>query len=270
MVSGAQGAQRRRGVGAAARPVERRRRRQQRMRVRAAEKRGRRGRVIAAAGQARVTTQMLQQLLRRGESLAAVRLPGDPVADVGPAAGQRGRIGQRRGRHRAQRRQRHGQAVLLMVALGATAGTAARAHHDLGAVHAVLATGAIGILADRDQGFAAGRSLDAGVSQVRVAAGRTGRRVAEQRCRGGVMMREGRRAREGRPEGWILGKAGRTAQRIARVSRKSWLVGRQVRVLCMRAGKDLHSRSDDRAGAVVIVVVVVVVVVIAAAVDTPR
>lgn len=235
MIPGAQRTQRGRGIGAAAGPVERRRRRQERMRVRAAEKRGRRGRVIAAAGQARVTTQMLEQLLRRGESLAAVGLPGDPVADVGPAAGQGGRIGQRRGRHRAQRRQRHGQAVLLMVALGASAGTAARAHHDLGAVHAVLAPGAVGILADRDQGLAAGRGLHAGVGQVRVAAGRAGRRVAEQGGGGRVMMREGRRARERRPEGGILGQAGRTAQRIARVSGESWLVGSQVRVLRMRA-----------------------------------
>lgn len=92
-----------------------------------------------------------------------------------------------------------------MIALSTTAGTAARAHHDLGVVHAVRATGAIGILADWHQSFAAGRSLDAGVGQVRIAAGRTSRRIAEQRCRGGMMMREGRRARERRPEGGILG-----------------------------------------------------------------
>lgn len=55
MVSGAEGAQRRRGIGAAAGPVERRRRRQQRMRMRVAEERRRGGRVIAAAGEARVT-----------------------------------------------------------------------------------------------------------------------------------------------------------------------------------------------------------------------
>ena len=204
---------------------------------------------------------MLQQLLRRAESLAAVRLAGDPIADVWPAAGQRGRIGQRRGRHRAQRRQRHGQTVLLMIALGATARTAARAHHDLGAVHAVLATVAIGILADRDQGFAAGRSLDAGVSQVRIAAGRIGRRIAEQRCRGGMMMREGRRAREGRPEGGILGQTGRTAQRIAGESWKTLFVSRQIRVLCVRAGEDLHPGSDNRTGAVVIVVIIIAAVV---------
>lgn len=54
MVSGAEGAQRRRGVGAAAGSMERRRRRQQRVRV--AEKRRRGGRVVAAAGEARMTT----------------------------------------------------------------------------------------------------------------------------------------------------------------------------------------------------------------------
>jgi len=133
---------------------------------------------------------MLEQFLRRGEPFAAIRLAGDPIADVGPAAGQRGRIGQRRWRHRAQGRQRHRQSVLLMIALRATARTAARAHHDLRTVHTVLAAGAKRILADRHQGLAAGGSLDAGVTQVRIAAGRARRRIADGQQRRRV-MREG-------------------------------------------------------------------------------
>lgn len=56
MISGAEGAERRRGISAAARPMERRRRRQQRMRMRIAEERRRGGHVITAAAQARVAT----------------------------------------------------------------------------------------------------------------------------------------------------------------------------------------------------------------------
>lgn len=207
---------------------------------------------------------MLKQFLRRGEPFAAVRLAGDPVADIGSAAGQRGRIGQRRWRHRAQRRQRHCQAVLLMVALRASARTAARAHHDLRAVHAVLAAGAEGILADWHQGLATGRSLDASIAQVRVAAGRARRRVADGQQRRRV-MREGRRAREGRPEGWILGEAWRTAQRVAGESWKTRLVGGQIRVLRVRAGEDLHPGSDNRTRAIVVVIAAAAIVTAVAA-----
>jgi len=101
-----------------------------------------------------------------------------------------------------------------MITLRATAGTATRAHHDLRAVHTVLAAGAKRILADRHQGLAAGGSLDAGVTQVWIAAGRTSRRIADGQQRRRV-MRERRCAREGRPECRILGEAWWTAQWIA-------------------------------------------------------
>jgi len=233
--------------------------------------------VVAASGQAGVTTQVLQQLLRRGESLAAVGLAGDPTADVRPAAGrQRGRIRQRGGRHRAEGGQGHGQPVLLMIALGAAARTTARAHHDLSAVHAVLATGAVRILADRHQSLAAGWCLDAGVAQVGVAAGRIRRRVAEERRRRGLMMREGRRAGKRWPEGRVLGQAGWTAERIARESWKTTgFVGRQAGGVLgsVRTREDLHSGSDDWTGAIVIVVIVAIaaaVVVVVVVVVAPR
>ncbi|KAL0110317.1 hypothetical protein PUN28_013761 [Cardiocondyla obscurior] len=56
-------------------------------------------------------------------------------------------------------------AVFLMITLRAPTRTAARTHHNLRAVHAVLASGAEWILADGDESFAAGGGLDAGVTQ---------------------------------------------------------------------------------------------------------
>lgn len=204
MISGAQRAERGCRVRTAARTVQSRRRREQRMRMRIGEQSGRGGRVIAA-GQAGVATKVLKKLLGRGEPFSAVRVAGDPVADVRPATGQRGRVRERRRSHGAERRQRHRQTVLLMIALRAPARAGPGAHHQLRAVHAVLATGAVRIFANWHQSLATGWRLHASVAQIRVPTCRGARRITEKSRRRGVMMRERRGAGERRSERWILG-----------------------------------------------------------------
>ena len=226
---------------------------------------------MVAAGQAGVAAKMLEKLVRGGETFPAVRIAGDPVAHVRPAPGQRGRVGERRGCHGAERRQRHRETVLLMVALRAPARAASRAHHQLRAVHAVLAARAVRILADRDQRLSAGGRLHAGVAQIRISTRGGARRITEEGGRGGVMMRERRRAGERRSERRIFRQSGWTAQRISRESCESaGLVRGQIGILGMAAGKNLHAGSNDRARSIVVVVVVVVVVIVVVAVAARR
>lgn len=195
---------------------------------------------------------MLQQLLGRRESFPAVRIAGDPVANVRPAAGQRGRVRERRGCHRSEGGQRHRETVLLMIALRAPAWTLPGAHHHLRAVHAVLAPGAVRVLADGHQRLAAGGRFDASVAQVRVSACRCARRIAEESRRRGVMMRERRRASERRSERRILRQSRRATQGVASESWKTRFVRAQIRILRVAAGQYLHPRSDDGACAVVV------------------
>lgn len=112
MVSSSEGAERRRrvsggGGGGGARAVESGRRREQRMRMRVGEegrRGGRRRRRVIATGQAGVAAKMLEKLVRGGEPFPAVGIASDPIANVRPAPGQRGRVGERRGGHGAERR----------------------------------------------------------------------------------------------------------------------------------------------------------------------
>lgn len=273
MVSSAEGAERRRrvsGGGGGARAVESCRRREQGMRVRVGEE-GRRGGRVIATGQTGVAAKMLEKFLRGGETFPAVRVAGDPIANVRPAAGQRGRVGERRGCHGAERRQRHRKTVLLMVALRAPARAASRPHHQLRAVHTVLTTGAVRILADRDQRLAAGGRLHASVAQIRVSTRGGARWITEEGRCGGVMMGERRRAGERRSERRIFRQSGWTAQRISRESCESaGLVRGQIGILGVATGQNLHTGSNDRARSIVVVVVVVVTVVVVVVVTTGR
>ena len=206
---------------------------------------------------------MLEKFLRGGETFPAVRVAGDPIANVRPAAGQRGRVGERRGCHGAERRQRHRKTVLLMVALRAPARAASRPHHQLRAVHTVLTTGAVRILADRDQRLAAGGRLHASVAQIRVSTRGGARWITEEGRCGGVMMGERRRAGERRSERRIFRQSGWTAQRISRESCESaGLVSGQIGILGVATGQNLHTGSNDRARSIVVVVVVVVVTIV--------
>lgn len=142
-----------------------------------------------------------------------------------------------------------------MIALRAPARARTGPHHQLRAVHTVLAAGAVRILAHGHQRLPAGGRLDASVAQIRVPARRGARRIAEEGGRGRVMMRERGRAGERRSERWILRQTGWAAQRISREScQGAGLVRRQIAaILGVAARKDLHTGSDDRACSVVVV-----------------
>lgn len=204
---GREGAQGRRGVGPGEQGVgrgEADRRRQQ-------GQRGGRARRIgpAARRHARVTPEMLQQLLRRPESLAAVRgVPRDPVAHVGQlrAGGQGGELRVRvDGAGRAERPVRR-DAAGFVIALGASGRTGARRrsraryqfpvgdtsgdggrHGSREQMRVQLAAGAVGIAAYRHQAGIRGsaRRLEPRVPEIRIGGDET---VLES----GVMLRHER------------------------------------------------------------------------------
>jgi len=88
----------------------------------------------AAGRHARVSPEMLQQLVRRGEPLAAKRrVAGDPVTHVGKlgARGQRGQMRLRVDVDRARRAERRGirrDVAGLVITLGAAGRTGCRRH----------------------------------------------------------------------------------------------------------------------------------------------
>lgn len=162
------------------------------------------GCVVSSGSETRVCPQVLKKLVGGAESLAAIRVTGDPVAHVRPAEliGIREMLRRyRAGRHEAL--QSGCEAVLLVVALRAAAGTlAGGCSHEaellVEIVHAVLTSLAVRVFADGHESFTTGGRLDAGVADVRAGSGRG---VSGGHHGGGVMVRErtsGERWSEGR------------------------------------------------------------------------
>lgn len=145
-----------------------------------------------------MSSEVLQQFLGRRETLATVRVTGNPIAYVGPwgehgvrvySGSESAQDGVARtadagqARHERQRRQRSysgnsesgGGGGLFVGALGAAAG-ARGAHQLLSILHADLAISAVRVAAYGHQGGATGRRFHPGVGHVRRQ--RRGRRVA--------------------------------------------------------------------------------------------